>query len=72
MAILPTTEPLAQIERLATRAHSLVSVLIDYFCIPDRPSELSDAQLVDVLELVEESLDGILEHSGLPETARVP
>lgn len=60
-------ERFEQIDRIASRTHSLVTVLIHHFCIPDRPSELGDAQLVDVLELIEDQLQQVLEQSCPPD-----
>jgi signal transduction histidine kinase len=52
-----------QIDLIATRASSLVTVLILHYTTPDRHSELGDTQLVDVLELIEESLDQVRQHA---------
>lgn len=61
---LSTEGRLVQIEEIARRARSLVILLIHHFCIPDRPSQLSDAQMVEVLELLEICLEQVQEHSA--------
>lgn len=70
MQTCSTAERLEQIERFAARAQSVVTVLILHFCTADRSSQLSDEQLVDVLELVEACLEQVRERAERVDAAR--
>ncbi|MCR6700975.1 MAG: hypothetical protein NVV68_07430 [Dokdonella sp.] len=45
-----------------------MTVLILHYTTPDRHSELGDTQLVDVLELLEESLDQVRQYARAPDS----
>ncbi|TMN24178.1 hypothetical protein [Pseudoxanthomonas sp. X-1] len=70
-AMLPSTviERFEKIDVNASRARALVGLLALHYTTADRASELSDEQVVDLLELVEEQLDQVCAQARAPQMA---
>lgn len=70
-AMLPSTvvERFEKINVNASRARALVGLLALHYTTADRASELSDEQVVDLLELVEEQLDQVCAQARAPQMA---
>lgn len=66
--MLPTTviERFEKIHVIASRTRALVSLLVLHYTAADRASALDDAQVADLLELVEDQLEQVSTQASAP------
>ncbi|HEL5339999.1 TPA: hypothetical protein UOJ00_002996 [Stenotrophomonas maltophilia] len=69
--MLPSTvvERFENIHVIASRTRALVGLMALHYTATDRASAIDDAQMVDLLELVEDQLDQVSAQASAPQVA---